>query len=155
MLTHTFSIRFFYFFKVDISFRYIFHTQSFKFRDLSGRNSILFALIMHTNFHFFFYLLYVILNVKFLHQINYNNMTMGFYKFLGGRWEQEMRDRFSMGIMSGEFAGQSSTPTPGSFNQLLVLLAVRPGAKFCWKMKSASLTSWSAEGSIKCSKISW
>ncbi len=24
-----------------------------------------------------------------------------------------------------------------------------------WKMKSASLKSWSAEGSIKCSKISW
>ncbi len=56
---------------------------------------------------------------------------------------------------SGEFAGQSSTPTPWSFNQLLVLLAVWAGAKSCWKMKSASLKSWSAEGSIKCSKISW
>ncbi len=33
-------------------------------------------------------------------------------------------DRFSMGFRSGEFAGQSSTPTPWSFNQLLVLLAV-------------------------------
>ncbi len=32
--------------------------------------------------------------------------------------------RFSMGFRSGEFAGQSSTPTPWSFNQLLVLLAV-------------------------------
>ncbi len=32
--------------------------------------------------------------------------------------------RFSMGFTSGEFAGQSSTPTPCSFNQLLVLLAV-------------------------------
>ncbi len=31
--------------------------------------------------------------------------------------------RFSM-FGSGEFAGQSSTPTPWSFNQLLVLLAV-------------------------------
>ncbi len=31
---------------------------------------------------------------------------------------------FSMGFRSGEFAGQSSTPTPWSFNQLLVLLAV-------------------------------
>ncbi len=62
--------------------------------------------------------------------------------------------RFSMGFRSGEFAGQSSTPTP-SFNQLLVLLAVWAGAKSCWKMKSASLKSWSAEGSMKCSKISW
>ncbi len=35
---------------------------------------------------------------------------------------------------SGEFAGQSSTPTPCSFNQLLVLLAVWAGAKSCWKM---------------------
>ncbi len=39
-----------------------------------------------------------------------------------------------------------------SFNQLLVLLAVWAGAKSCWKMKSASLKSWSAEGSMKCSK---
>ncbi len=53
--------------------------------------------------------------------------------------------RFSM-FRSGEFAGQSSTPTSWSFNQLLVLLAV-------WEMKSASLKSWSAEGSMKCSKI--
>ncbi len=35
--------------------------------------------------------------------------------------------RFSMGFRSGEFAGQSSTPTPWSFNQLLVLLAVWAG----------------------------
>ncbi len=42
-----------------------------------------------------------------------------------------------------------------SFNQLLVLLAVWAGAKSCWKMKSASLKSWSAEGSMKCSKMSW
>ncbi len=27
--------------------------------------------------------------------------------------------------------------------------------QICWKMKSASLKSWSAEGSMKCSKISW
>ncbi len=57
---------------------------------------------------------------------------------------------FSMGFRSGEFAGQSSTPTPWSFNQLLVLLAVWAGAKSCWKMKSASLKAgqqkeaWSA-----------
>ncbi len=63
--------------------------------------------------------------------------------------------RFSMGFRSGEFAGQSSTPTPWSFNQLLVLLAVWAGAESCWKMKPASLKSWSAEGSLKCSKISW
>ncbi len=60
--------------------------------------------------------------------------------------------RFSLGFMSGEFAGQSRTPTPWSFNQLLVLLAVCSGAKSCWKMKSASLKSWSAEGSMKWSK---
>ncbi len=63
--------------------------------------------------------------------------------------------RFSVGFRCGEFAGQSSTPTPWSFNQLLVLLAAWAGAKSCWKMKSASLKSWSAEGSMKCSKISW
>ncbi len=61
-------------------------------------------------------------------------------------------ERFSMGFRSGEFVGQSSTPTPWSFNQLLVLLAVWAGAKSCWKMKSASLKSWSAEGSMKWSK---
>ncbi len=32
--------------------------------------------------------------------------------------------RFSMGFRSGEFAGQSSTTTPWSFNQLLVILSV-------------------------------
>ncbi len=48
--------------------------------------------------------------------------------------------RFSM-FRSGEFAGQSSTPTPCSFNHLLVLLAVWTAAKSCWKMKSASLKS--------------
>ncbi len=61
--------------------------------------------------------------------------------------------RFSMGFRSGEFAGQSSTPTPWSFNQLVVLLAVWTGAKSCWKMKSASFKSWSAKGSMQCSKI--
>ncbi len=56
--------------------------------------------------------------------------------------------RFSMGFRSAEFAGQSSTTTSWSFNQLLVLLAVWAGVKSCWKMKSESLKSWSAEGSI-------
>ncbi len=64
-------------------------------------------------------------------------------------------DRFSIGFRSGECAGQSSTPTPWSFNQFLVLLAVWAGAKSCWKIKSASLKSWSAEGSMKSSKITW
>ncbi len=54
---------------------------------------------------------------------------------------------FSLGFRSGEFAGQSSTPTPWSFNQLLVFLSVWAGAKSCWKMKSAFLKSWSEEGS--------
>ncbi len=49
--------------------------------------------------------------------------------------------RFSTGFRSGEFTGQSSTPTPWSFNQLLVFLAVWAGAKSCWKMKSASFKS--------------
>ncbi len=62
-------------------------------------------------------------------------------------------NRISMGFRSGEFAGQSSTPTPWSFNQLLVLLAVWAGAKSCWKMKSTSLKSWWAEGSMKCSNF--
>ncbi len=61
--------------------------------------------------------------------------------------------RFSMGFRSGEFAGQSSTSTPWSFNHLLVLLAVWASATSCWKMKSASLKSWSAEGSMKCSNF--
>ncbi len=57
--------------------------------------------------------------------------------------------RFSMCFRSGEFAGQSSTPTPWSSNQLLVHLAVWASAKSSWKIKSASLKSWSAEGSRK------
>ncbi len=56
--------------------------------------------------------------------------------------------RLSMGFRSGEFSGQSSTVTPWSLNQLLVHLAVWAGAKSCWKIKSASLKSWSAEGSM-------
>ncbi len=56
--------------------------------------------------------------------------------------------RYSMGFRSGEFAGQSSTVTLRSLNQLLLPLAVWAGAKSCWKMKSASPWSlneaWSA-----------
>ncbi len=42
---------------------------------------------------------------------------------------------FSMEFKSGEFVGQSSTPTPWSFNQLLVLLAEWAGDKSCWKIQ--------------------
>ncbi len=42
--------------------------------------------------------------------------------------------RFSVEFRSGEFPDQSSTPTPWSFNQLLVLLAVWAGAESCWKI---------------------
>ncbi len=41
--------------------------------------------------------------------------------------------RLFMEFRSGEFAGQSSTVTPWSLNQLLVPLAVWAGAKSCWK----------------------
>ncbi len=74
--------------------------------------------------------------------------------------------RFSMGFRSGELAVQhqkhqklvkwpQSWCRLWSFNQLLMLLAVWAVAKSCWKMKSASLNSWSAEGGMKCSKMSW
>ncbi len=41
-----------------------------------------------------------------------------------------MLNRFSVGFRSGEFAGQSSTPTPWSFNQLLVLLKKKKKKNF-------------------------
>ncbi len=44
--------------------------------------------------------------------------------------------RFSMGLRSGEFAGQLRTGIPWSLNQVLVALALCAGAKSCWKMKS-------------------
>ncbi len=53
--------------------------------------------------------------------------------------------RFSMGLRSGEFAGQLRTGIPWSLNQVLVALALCAGAKW----------SWSAAGSMKCSKTSW
>ncbi len=46
--------------------------------------------------------------------------------------------RLSMGLRSGEFAGQLRTGIPWSLNQVLVALALCAGAKSCWKMKSAS-----------------
>ncbi len=46
--------------------------------------------------------------------------------------------RFSMGLRSGELAGQLRTGIPWSLNQVLVALALCAGAKSCWKMKSAS-----------------
>ncbi len=63
--------------------------------------------------------------------------------------------RFSMGLRSGEFAGQLRTGIPWSLNQVLVALALCAGAKSCWKMKYASPYRWSAAGSMKCSKTSW
>ncbi len=59
---------------------------------------------------------------------------------------------FSMGFRSGEFAGQSITQHHAHLTNFGAL-AVWAGAKSCWKMKSASLKSWSAEGSMKCSKF--
>ncbi len=55
--------------------------------------------------------------------------------------------RFSMGFRSGEFAGQSSTITPWSLNQLLVPLAVWAGAKSCWKMSERG-DSWCTDYSF-------
>ncbi len=46
--------------------------------------------------------------------------------------------RFSMGLRSGEFAGQLRTGIPWSLNQVLVALALCAGAKSCWEIKSAS-----------------
>ncbi len=62
-------------------------------------------------------------------------------------WQYPIDSRWGSGLVS--LLALSSTPTPWSSNQLLVLLAVWAGAKSCWKMKSASLKSWSAEGSRK------
>ncbi len=80
--------------------------------------------------------------------------SSAFFGFLFLIFLLTMPHIFSMS-RSGEFAGQSRTQTPWSFNQLLMLLAVWSGAESCWKMKSASLKSWSAEGNMKCSKMSW
>ncbi len=50
--------------------------------------------------------------------------------------------RFSMGFRSGEFAGQSSTVTPWSLNQLLVLLAVWAGARSFSVLKDKDHSSY-------------
>ncbi len=57
------------------------------------------------------------------------------------RWVWCLSSRLSMGFRLGEFAGQSSTVTPWSLNQLLVPLAVWAGAKS------------EAEGSMKSSPL--
>ncbi len=56
---------------------------------------------------------------------------------------------FSMGFRSGEFAGQSSTVTPWSLNQLLVPLAVCPAGKWNQHLHIAcqQKEGWSA---LKC-----
>ncbi len=81
--------------------------------------------------------------------------SSAFFWSLDSHFPLDNINRFSMGFRSGEFAGQSSTATPWSFHQLLVLFAVSAGAKSCWKMKSVSLKSWLAEGSVKCYTCSW
>ncbi len=64
---------------------------------------------------------------------------------------------FSM-FRSGEFAGRSSTPTPWSLKQLLVLLAVWAGAKSCWKwnqhLKKQQKEAWSAPKSLG-KRVQW
>lgn len=63
--------------------------------------------------------------------------------------------RFPVGSrVPGEFAGQSSPVTQPSSKQLLVLLTVWAAATSSWKMQSASPSSFSAEGSRKCSRRS-
>lgn len=42
--------------------------------------------------------------------------------------------RFSMGLRSGEFAGQLGTGMPWSLNQVLLALALCAGVKSCWKI---------------------
>ncbi len=55
-------------------------------------------------------------------------------------WQYPIDSLWGSGLVSLVwFAAQSSTPTPWSFNQRLVLLAVWAGAKSCWKLKSAHL----------------
>ncbi len=85
-------------------------------------------------------------------------------------WVWCLSSRFSVDFRSGEFAGQSSTVTLWSLNQLLVPLAEWAGAEYCWKMKSASVSvnacqqkeAWSAlkflvDGCVDCGlqKTQW
>ncbi len=58
---------------------------------------------------------------------------------------------FSMGFRSGEFADQSSTPTPWSCNQLLVLLSVWAGAKsFFFENVGFQKTLWTNTSRWPC-----
>ncbi len=61
----------------------------------------------------------------------------------------------SLGFRSGEFAGQSSTQHHGHLTNFWCFWQCGQVPQSCWKMKSASLKSMSAEGSMKCSKNSW
>ncbi len=56
-----------------------------------------------------------------------------------------------MGFRSGEFAGQSSTPT--YLTTFLVLLAVWAGAKSYWKMKSVSLKIGQQKEALSAPKV--
>ncbi len=65
--------------------------------------------------------------------------------------------RFSMGFRSGEFAGQSSTVTPWSLNQLLVPLAVWAGTKSCWKWNQhlQQQMTWQPKSSLTVETSHW
>ncbi len=54
-------------------------------------------------------------------------------------------DKILYGVQVWWVCWPVNTSTPWSFNQILVLLAMWAGDKSCWKMKSASLKSWSGE----------
>ncbi len=53
--------------------------------------------------------------------------------------------RFSMGFRSGEFAGQSSTPTPWSFNQTFGAFGSVGRCQIMLENESVSLKSCSAD----------
>ena len=63
--------------------------------------------------------------------------------------------KFSMGFKWGELAGQSNTYTWQFSHHACVDFAECGGARSCWKMNSLSPKSWSAAGTMKCSRISW
>ncbi len=79
--------------------------------------------------------------------------SSAFFWSLVSHFPLDNTHRFSMGFRSGEFAGQSSTPTPWSFNQTFGAFGSWGRCQILLEMKSASLKSWSEEGSMKCFKI--
>lgn len=67
-----------------------------------------------------------------------------------GAW----RDRFFVGFRSGELAGKLITVINilHTANALVVVLALRDGAKFCWKRNLASPPRLSVDTSMKLSE---